>query len=382
MSEKFLIALTDGERMFARSIADAPNMPKTYKTQATILLMADRRSGKRYTQLGIAMQLNVSMETVQRTVRDCYKNGIGYVLMLARAHQMGLDTTTPPAELNQTILRAEWDDVVPQMWERRAFITKAQEAQIIALVHSEPPEPHSRWSLRLLAKSVVERGILPHASCETIRKLLMKHKITLETQKRVPITAAQGAQIIALVHSEPPEPYSRWSLRLLAKEVVERGILPHASSVTMRKLLMKHEIILETQKRVSITKEQEAQIIALAHSKPPSHYLRWTQLLITEEAIKRGIIPRVGYETVRKILVKHKITFKKQSRLYITAEQEVQIIDLAHSTPPEAHSRWTLRLLAEEVVKRGILPHACYGTIRKILVKHKITSEKQKIEVQ
>ena len=43
------------------------------------------------------------------------------------------------------------------------------EAHLIALACSEPPEGHEHWTLRLLAGQVVELGLAPSLSHETVR---------------------------------------------------------------------------------------------------------------------------------------------------------------------------------------------------------------------
>ena len=44
-------------------------------------------------------------------------------------------------------------------------------------------------------------------------------------------------------------------------------------------------------------------------------------------------------------------------------EAEARLTALACSTPPEGHARWTLRLLAEHVVVRGIVPAAHFNRL-------------------
>ena len=48
------------------------------------------------------------------------------------------------------------------------------EAHLIALACSEPPEGHEHWTLRLLAGKVVELGLTPSLSHETVRLHLKK----------------------------------------------------------------------------------------------------------------------------------------------------------------------------------------------------------------
>jgi hypothetical protein len=49
-----------------------------------------------------------------------------------------------------------------------------QEAQVIALRLSEPPQGYAHWTLRLLARRVVELEIAESVSHETIRRTLKK----------------------------------------------------------------------------------------------------------------------------------------------------------------------------------------------------------------
>ena len=50
-------------------------------------------------------------------------------------------------------------------------------------------------------------------------------------------------------------------------------------------------------------------------------------------------------------------------------EKQAQLTALACSKPPEGHSRWTLRLLAEKVVEREIVPAAHFNTVGRALKK-------------
>ncbi len=49
-----------------------------------------------------------------------------------------------------------------------------QEARLIALACSEPPQGQARWSLRLLAEKVVELEIAPEVSYQTVGRILKK----------------------------------------------------------------------------------------------------------------------------------------------------------------------------------------------------------------
>ena len=50
---------------------------------------------------------------------------------------------------------------------------------------------------------------------------------------------------------------------------------------------------------------QKQRIIAMVCSNPPEGRARWTVRLVAEEAVKRRIVPRVGRETIRVLLLSH-----------------------------------------------------------------------------
>jgi transposase len=50
---------------------------------------------------------------------------------------------------------------------------------------------------------------------------------------------------------------------------------------------------------------EKQRIIAMVCSDPPEGFARWTVRLVAEEAIKRRLVPRVGRETIRLLLLSH-----------------------------------------------------------------------------
>jgi putative transposase len=50
---------------------------------------------------------------------------------------------------------------------------------------------------------------------------------------------------------------------------------------------------------------QKQRIIAMVCSDPPEGCARWTVRLVAEEAVKRKVVPRVGRETIRILLLHH-----------------------------------------------------------------------------
>lgn len=57
---------------------------------------------------------------------------------------------------------------------RRAALTGAQLAHLVALACTDAPEGHDHWTLRLLAGKAVELGYVTRISPETIRQALKK----------------------------------------------------------------------------------------------------------------------------------------------------------------------------------------------------------------
>jgi transposase len=59
-------------------------------------------------------------------------------------------------------------------------------------------------------------------------------------------------------------------------------------------------------------------------------------------------------------------------------QQQQRIIAVVCSAPPEGRARWTVRLLAEEVVKRKLVPHVGRETIRVLLQSHDLKPWREK----
>ena len=50
---------------------------------------------------------------------------------------------------------------------------------------------------------------------------------------------------------------------------------------------------------------QQQRIVALVRTDPPAGRSRWTVRLVAEEAVKRSLVPRVGKEAIRVLLLDH-----------------------------------------------------------------------------
>jgi hypothetical protein len=54
-----------------------------------------------------------------------------------------------------------------------------------------------------------------------------------------------------------------------------------------------------------LEESQKQRIIAMVCSGPPEGHARWTVRLVAEQAVKRRLVPRVGRETIRVLLLSH-----------------------------------------------------------------------------
>ncbi len=70
---------------------------------------------------------------------------------------------------------------------------------------------------------------------------------------------------------------------------------------------------------------QKQRLIAMVCSKPPEGRARWTVRLITEEAIKRKLVPKVGRETIRILLQSHDLKpWREKNVVYRRVEPGVR----------------------------------------------------------
>ena len=56
-----------------------------------------------------------------------------------------------------------------------------------------------------------------------------------------------------------------------------------------------------------LDENQKQRLIAMVCSSPPAGRARWTVRLVAEEAVKRKLVPRVGRETIRILLLSHEL---------------------------------------------------------------------------
>ena len=62
----------------------------------------------------------------------------------------------------------------------------------------------------------------------------------------------------------------------------------------------------------------------------------------------------------------------------LEASEKQRVIAMVCSTPPEGRARWTVRLIAEEAVKRKLVPRVGRETIRVLLSSHELKPWREK----
>ena len=68
---------------------------------------------------------------------------------------------------------------------KKRLLTDRTASRIVAMVCSNPPRGCSRWSVRLIAAEAVRRGIVKRVGRETIRLLLVEHRLKPWRKKNV-----------------------------------------------------------------------------------------------------------------------------------------------------------------------------------------------------
>jgi transposase len=142
MKKRYVVNLTEDEREGLRQIVGRERVSGLKRLRAGILLKADEG----LTDQEIADELEVGLVTVERVRKRCVERGIE--ASLDRKRQ---ENPSRPRKLDG-----------------------AAEAQLVRLACSEPPAGRARWTLTLLADSLVELKIFESVSKSTIQRGLKK----------------------------------------------------------------------------------------------------------------------------------------------------------------------------------------------------------------
>ena len=153
MQKRYVVRLTEDERETCRDVIRRLKGSSERVRRAQVLLHADA-DGPGWTDRAIAAAFSCRVKTVENIRQRCVLEGFDKALERKQR-------TTPPTP---KILDGE------------------SEARIIALRLGPPPKGYANWSLRLLARQVVELGIVESVSRETLRRALKKRDVPAENR--------------------------------------------------------------------------------------------------------------------------------------------------------------------------------------------------------
>ena len=147
MMPKYRVQLSAEEREKLQSVVRKGKVAAYKRLNAQMLLKADEgEQGPAWKDKDIAETFEVSIRTVERLRERLCCRGFGNCL--ERAKGAG----------------------------RKRKLDGNQEAKLVFLTCSEPPEGRVRWTLRLLADRMVELEYVDEISHESVRRLLKKTK--------------------------------------------------------------------------------------------------------------------------------------------------------------------------------------------------------------
>lgn len=151
MAKKYVVTLTPVEREYLQQLTSKGKNPVYKVNHARILLKADTtQAGGEWTDAQIASALDLSISTIERVRRRFVEEGIEEAL---GRHELKV--------------------------RKARRLDGEQEAYLIALACSEPPEGQGRWTLRMLADYMVDWGYVEALSHETVRQTLKKTNLNL-----------------------------------------------------------------------------------------------------------------------------------------------------------------------------------------------------------
>ena len=145
MIKKYIVELTDDERSSLREVAKKLKGTSQKVKRANILLKTDA-CGPGWTDARIAEAFDCRTKTVENVRQRFVESGFDVALH-------GKKRDSPPTA---------------------KLLDGEQEAKIIAMRLGTPPKGYGKWTLRLLARKVVELEIIDSVSYQTVRRTLKK----------------------------------------------------------------------------------------------------------------------------------------------------------------------------------------------------------------
>jgi transposase len=145
MQKKYIVRLSEQERDTLKEVIKKLKGSSQKVRRAQILLKADA-DGPAWTDSHIAEAFGCRRQTVETIRQRFVESGFQETLE-------GKQRSAPPIE---------------------KLLDGKQEAKIIAIRLGPPPKGYANWTLRLLARKVVELEIVEAISHETVRRTLKK----------------------------------------------------------------------------------------------------------------------------------------------------------------------------------------------------------------
>jgi hypothetical protein len=145
MNKKYIVRLSAKERRVLEAVVKKLSGSSQQVRRAQMLLKADA-SGPAWTDQRIAEAFDSRTRTVEKLRERFVTEGFEQTLQ-------GKTRETPATE---------------------KILDGKQEAQVIAVRLGAPPKGYAHWTLRLLARKVVELEIVESISHETVRRTLKK----------------------------------------------------------------------------------------------------------------------------------------------------------------------------------------------------------------
>ena len=144
--KKYIVSLSAEERQELERLTTTGKTPAYKVNHARILLKADiKQEEGGWTDESISQALDISISTIERV------------------RQQFVETSLERALSRQV-----------QQQRKPCRLDGEQEAHLIAVTCSAPPDGYARWSLRLLAERIVELEYVESVSHETVRQTLKK----------------------------------------------------------------------------------------------------------------------------------------------------------------------------------------------------------------
>jgi transposase len=149
--KKYRVTLTSAERNELNQLISSGKGAARKLLHARILLKADGSEGQEeWKDEAISAALDGSVSTIERVRERFVEEGLAAALV----------RKAPTREYKRKL-------------------NGEQEAHLVALVCSQPPEDSQRWTLKLLADKLIELNYVDTVSSETVGQVLKKMNLSL-----------------------------------------------------------------------------------------------------------------------------------------------------------------------------------------------------------